>query len=150
MTPTQEDPTMNDLRNRLVTTALEWEAAFGVMPRITDAIAELDAALMMGMTIEAYSASMQGVTAVRKGLDFEHEGIRYQVKGNRPSGKPGSPVTKVAKPTNYDWDIFIWMHYTPCFALTEAWMWEVNAYRDALDAVPHLRPHHCRQGTRLA
>ena len=54
---------------------------------------------------------MQDRTAVAKGLDFEWSGCRYQVKANRPSGKPGSRVTLVPKPKNYDWDRLIWILY---------------------------------------
>jgi hypothetical protein len=50
------------------------------------------------MPEEAYSRFMQDKTAVAKGLDSEWSGYRYQVKANRPSGKPGSRVTLVPKP----------------------------------------------------
>jgi hypothetical protein len=97
------------LRDRLVAVALEWQSRYGVAPSITapiselDAsitapISELDAARLVGMPEEAYSRFMQDKTAVAKGLDFEWSGNRYQVKANRPSGKPGSKVTLVPKP----------------------------------------------------
>jgi hypothetical protein len=86
------------LRDRLVAVALEWQSRYGVAPSITAPISELDAARLVGMPEEAYSRFMQDKTAVAKGLDFEWSGNRYQVKANRPSGKPGSKVTLVPKP----------------------------------------------------
>ena len=68
---------------------------------------------------------MQDKTAVAKGADFECRKIRYQVKANRPSGKPGSRVTMVPKATNYDWDRLIWILYDEKFNMLEAWEWEV-------------------------
>lgn len=32
---------------------------------------------------------MTDMTAVQRGYDFKFNGARYQVKGNRPTGKPG-------------------------------------------------------------
>ena len=58
---------MTDLRGKLVTTALEWENPFGNTPSITSALSEYDAAMLVGINIEEYSASMQGMSAVRKG-----------------------------------------------------------------------------------
>jgi hypothetical protein len=99
------------LRDRLVAVSLEWQRRYGVAPSITTSISELDAARLVGMPDEDYSRFMQDKTAVAKGLDFEWSGCRYQVKANRPSGKPGSKVTLVPKPKNYDWDRLIWILY---------------------------------------
>ncbi|MEK7753152.1 MAG: hypothetical protein AAB654_14605, partial [Acidobacteriota bacterium] len=87
--------------------------------------------------------------AVSQGPDFVHDGKRYQVKANRPSGKPGSPVTKVAKARNYDWDYLIWILYTTKYEIQEAWMWSSDEYRQAFDSVDRLSPEHMRRGTRL-
>jgi hypothetical protein len=90
------------LRSRLVAIALEWERSFGVAPQITSAISEYDAARLVGHSDESLSKDCIGCTAVSRGADFTCQGVRYQVKANRPSGKPGSPVTKVAKASNYE------------------------------------------------
>jgi hypothetical protein len=92
---------------------------------------------------------MQDKTAVAKGADFEFNGVRYQVKANRPSGKPGSRVTLVSKARNYDWDFLIWIHYTTEYSIQEAWQWAVSDYKNAFDAVKRLSPNHMRQGTPL-
>ena len=141
---------MYELRHRLIGCALDWERAFGVAPQVTSALSELDAAILLGCPIEEYSRSMQGHTSVRKGCDFEFHGHRYQVKANRPSGKPGSHVTLVAKARNYEWDYLIWVLYTRIYEIQEAWLWEVSAYRAAFHAVKRLSPSHYRQGQRLA
>lgn len=93
---------------------------------------------------------MQGSTAVQKGHDFVFEGARYQVKGNRPSGKPGSVVTWVPKAKNYDWDHLIWILYDSRYRVQEAWQWDVDAYRKTFDAITRLSPAHLRCGARLA
>ena len=141
---------MKNLRAELVASALSWERAFGVTPQITTVLSELDAATLVGCTIEEYSASMQSVTAVQKDYDFSFNGKRYQVKGNRPSGKPGSFVTWVPKARNYEWDFLIWVLYNPQYEIQEAWLWEVSAYKAAFDSVKRLSPSHHRLGKRLA
>jgi hypothetical protein len=139
----------SSLRSRLVTIALEWEQAFGVSPQITNAISEYDAARLVGHSDESYSRDCAGRTAVTRGADFVCDGIRYQIKANRPSGKPGSAVTKVGKASNYDWDRLIWMLYDKGYTLQEAWEWEVYAYRTAFHDQAHLRPPDMRKGKRL-
>lgn len=109
----------DQIRGRLVATALEWESRFGVAPQITSAIAEYDAAQLVGHSDESYAADCVGRTAVTRGADFSCRGIRYQVKANRPSGKPGSPVTKVGKASNYEWDRLIWLLYDRFYVLQE-------------------------------
>lgn len=118
---------MNDLRQKLVETSLAWERAFGNAPSITSALSEFDAASLIGCSAENYSTSMQGMTSVQKGYDFKFNGARYQVKGNRPSGKPGSFVTLVPKATNYEWDFLIWVLYNQKYDIQEAWLWDVSA-----------------------
>ncbi|MCL5808486.1 MAG: hypothetical protein M1418_08090 [Deltaproteobacteria bacterium] len=140
---------MTDLRGKLVAAALEWGNAFGNAPSITSALSEYDAAMLVGMTIEEYSASMKGMSAVKKGYDFKFKGARYQVKGNRPSGKPGSFVTLVPKANNYDWDFLVWILYNPSYEIQEAWLWEVSTYKASFDSIKRLSPSHYRQGKPL-
>jgi hypothetical protein len=85
------------LRDKLVQIALEWQELFGVAPHITTAISEYDAAMLVGLSEEKYSEYMRNQTAVAKGSDFHYQNVRYQIKANRPSGKPGSKVTLVPK-----------------------------------------------------
>ena len=134
------------LRDKLVEVALEWQNSFGVAPQITSAISEYDAAMLVGMSEEEYSDYMQDKTAVAKGLDFAFKNIRYQVKANRPSGKPGSPVTKVPKATNYNWDKLIWILYDKNYVMQEVWEWDVEAYIKAFDSIDRLSPAHYRKG----
>jgi hypothetical protein len=138
-----------NLRQRLVSTAIEWQRRFGVAPAITSALSEYDAALLMGCLEEHYSEYMQDKTAVSKGADFIHDGKRYQVKANRPSGKRGSPVTLVPKAKNYEWDFLIWIHYTTSYEIQEAWLWKVDEYKKAFDSLTRLSPAHIRKGERL-
>lgn len=137
-------------RRQLVEAALAWEKAFGVAPAITSALSEYDAALLVGFTLEAYSESMQGRKPVQKGYDFEFNGARYQVKANRPSGKPDSFVTLVPKAKNYEWDFLIWILYNPQYEIQEAWRWDVSAYKNAFHNVARLSPKHYRNGNRIA
>ena len=140
---------MNALRQSLVETVLAWERAFGNAPSITSALSELDAAQLVGCSIEEYSAAMQGATCVQKGYDFKFNGARYQVKGNRPSGKPGSFVTLVPKAKNYNWDFLVWVLYNQQYEIQEAWLWDVKTYRAAFHLIKRLSPAHYRQGTKL-
>jgi hypothetical protein len=140
---------MHHLRQQLVQCALRWERAFGNAPQITSALSEYDAAMLLGLTLEQYSECMHGATAVRKGYDFCFQSKRYQVKGNRPSGKPGSFVTRVAKATNYEWDFLVWILYDSKYEIQEAWLWEVAEYVAQFDAVKRLSPQHYRMGKQL-
>lgn len=141
---------MKGLRDRLIATALDWESAFCNAPLITPNVSELDAALLIGLSTENYAQCVKGTTAVTKGADFVWQGVRYQVKGNRPSGKPGSKVTWVPKARNYDWDELIWILYDPHFVIQEAWMWEMQRYKEAFDNKKRLSPVDLRMGLRLA
>lgn len=140
---------MHDLRDKLVDLALTWERAFGNAPHITAALSEFDAARLVGCSIDQYCECMRGVTSVRRGYDFEFDGRRYQVKANRPSGKPGSFVTLVPKAKNLDWDFLIWILYNTRYEIEEAWLWEAGPYQQAFEFVKRLAPNHYRQGTRL-
>ena len=134
------------LRDKLIAVALEWQEKFGVAPQITSSISEYDAAMLIGMTEDEYVDYMKDKTAVRKGFDFKFKNIRYQVKANRPSGKPGSFVTIVPKVANYDWDKFIWILYDKNYIIQEAWEWNVKDYKDSFDTVKRLSPAHYRKG----
>jgi len=92
---------------------------------------------------------MHGATAVQKGYDFKYQGKRYQVKGNRPSGKPGSLVTWVPKAMNYDWDCLVWILYDSKYKIEEAWLWDVADYRNEFDIIKRLSPTHYRKGLQL-
>jgi hypothetical protein len=140
---------MNKLRQNLINNALAWEKAFGNSPAITSVISEFDAALLVGCSMEEYSANMQGKSAVQKGHDFVFNGARYQVKGNRPSGKRGSFVTLVPKAKNYEWDFLVWVLYNPQYEVQEAWLWEVSEYKAAFETIKRLAPAHYRRGKRL-
>lgn len=134
------------LRNKLVEIALQWQERYGVAPSITSTISEYDAAMLVGMSENEYSDYMKDKTAVNKGSDFVFNNTRYQVKANRPSGKKGSFVTMVPKAANYEWDRLIWILYDKNYVIQEAWEWGVEEYKDAFDAIKRLSPDHYRKG----
>lgn len=119
-------------------------------PHITLAISEYDASWLIQCPEDDYCRQMQGKTAVSRGYDFTLRGKRYQVKANRPSGKPGSFVTLVAKASNYEWDYLIWILYDNRFVVQEAWLWSVDNYRAQFHDKKRLSPADMRQGTKLA
>ena len=137
------------LRDDLVRSALWWQRACGVAPHITSAISEFDASRLVGMPFLTYSAYMHDKTFVSPGSDFVFNKVRYQIKANRPSGKPGSFVTRVAKASNYDWDQLIWILYDQWYEPQEAWLWHVDAYRRAFDGKKLLTPKDYRGGIKL-
>ncbi len=137
------------LRERIVEIALEWQERYGIAPQITTPISEYDAAMLIGFPEREYSDHMQDKTAVGKGSDFTYNGIRYQIKGNRPSGKPGSRITMVPKATNYHWDVLIWVMYDKNYVIQEAWQWHVQPYKDAFHEKKRLSPNDYRQGKKL-
>jgi hypothetical protein len=147
---TVEQAEATHLRRNLVGLVLEWERRYGVAPSITSAISEYDAAILVGHSPESFGRDCVGRTAVTRGTDFCFRGLRYQVKANRPSGKPGSSVTLVAKATNYDWDRLIWILYDREFEIREAWEWTAESYREAFDALTRLSPTHMRRGKRIS
>lgn len=128
---------------------LEWEARFGVAPAITSAVSEYDAAVLLECSEDDYCDARKFMTAVTKGHDFKHGGKRYQVKANRPSGKPGSFVTLVAKPSNYEWDFLIWILYDRLYVIQEAWLWTVADYQSQLGTKNRISPADMRKGQRL-
>jgi hypothetical protein len=140
----------DSLRRRLIEVTLDWQAVYGVAPAITSTLSEFDVAILVGMPISEYAAFMSGQTAVARGSDFAWQGIRYQVKANRPSGKPGSRVTLVPKAKNYEWDRLVWILYDTRYVIEEAWMWEREPYRREFERIARLSPAHYRQGKRLA
>jgi hypothetical protein len=138
------------LRDKLVEIALEWQRKYGVAPSITSTISEYDATKLIGMSDEEYAGQGETRTAVSRGFDFICEGKRYQVKANRPSGKPGSRVTLVGKARNYEWDYLIWILYYKSYEIEEAWLWEVDQYRKKFDLKKRLSPEDMRLGKCLA
>ena len=137
------------LREQLVQTGLEWERRFGVAPSITSTLSEYDAAQLVGHNDDSFAGDCVGRTAVTRGSDFTYLGKRYQVKACRPSGKPGSTITKVPKASNYDWDLLIWVLYDQRYRVLEAWLWEVDAYRASFHTVARLSPAMMRAGRPL-
>lgn len=134
------------LRDKLVEIALEWQKRFGVAPQITSVVSEYDSAMLVGMSEKDYSDYMQDKTAVQKGFDFIFNGIRYQIKANRPSGKPRSEVSKVPGVSNYTWDKLIWILYDKNYVMQEAWEWDVESYKTAFAEIKRLSPEHYRKG----
>lgn len=134
------------LRDKLVEIALQWQAKYGVAPQITTVISEYDAAMLVGMSESDYSDYMQDKTVVSKGADFVFNHQRYQIKANRPSGKPGSNVTKVPKATNYLWDKLIWILYDQHYVMQEAWEWDVENYKLEFDDKSRISPNDYRKG----
>ena len=144
-----ERESTGEIRSRLVEIALEWQERFGVAPAVTSALSELDAALLVGMTDADYRSDCASRTAVTRGCDFTHGGRRYQVKANRPSGRPGSFVTRVGKASNFEWDKLVWILYDRGYALREGWEWDVDEYRRSFETIHRLSPADMRKGRRL-
>jgi hypothetical protein len=105
--------------------------------------------MLVGHSDSSFSADCAYRTAVTRGADFTFRGIRYQVKANRPSGRPGSAVTLVAKATNYEWDRLIWILYDRLYIVQEAWEWPVDDYRATFDQKSRISPADMRLGRRL-
>ena len=137
------------MRDDLIKISLLWQKQYGVAPNILSAVSEYDAAMMIGMSEDEYSDFMQDKTAVSKGSDFIFNNKRYQVKANRPSGKPGSKVTIVAKAKNYEWDYLIWILYNKEFQIKESWMWNQHDYKKEFDEKKRLSPSDYRRGKKL-
>ena len=134
------------LRDKLVEIALQWQEKFGVAPQITTVVSEYDAAMLVGMPEREYSEYMEDKTAVNKGSDFVFNHKRYQIKANRPSGKPGSFVTRCPKASNYEWDKLIWILYDKYYIMLEAWEWDVIDYKSAFDCKKRISPDDYRKG----
>jgi addiction module RelB/DinJ family antitoxin len=139
----------NNIRKNLVESALEWERRYSNAPSITGALAEYDVAILCGLTENEYSDAMKWSTVVQEGFDFEFKHKRYQVKGNRPSGKPGSKVTLVAKANNDKWDYLVWILYNKEYEPQEAWLWDRDAYKKKFAEKTRLSPEDMRKGKRL-
>ena len=137
------------LREKLVEITLEWEKQFGVAPNITSTVSEYDAAMLVGMSEKEYSNYMQGMTAVHKGFDFLFNGIRYQIKACRPSGKPGSEVKKVQNVGNYNFDKYIWILYNKEYEIQEVWEWDVKDFAATFPIDKRISPKEIRAGKPL-
>ena len=139
----------DQLRGLLVQVSLEWERRFAVAPRITDSIAEYDAAKLVGTSLRIGKGRKECDTAVTKGVDFRKGNTFYQVKSNRPSGKPGSRVTLVGKATCFDWDKLVWVLYDREYNIEEAWDFTRNKYRELFELKKRISPDDMRKGTKL-
>jgi hypothetical protein len=139
----------DQLRDLLVQISLEWERRFAVAPQITASIAEYDAAKLVGTSIKIGEGREKGDTAVKKGVDFKKNNIFYQVKANRPSGKPGSKVTLVAKARSFDWHKLVWILYDQKYKIKEAWEFPRNEYRKLFKSKKRTSPEDMRKGTKL-
>lgn len=137
------------MRDELIKISLLWQQKYGVAPNILTAISEYDATRMIDMPEDEYSDFMQDKTAVSKGSDFIYKNKRYQVKANRPSGKPGSEVTIVAKAKNYEWDYLIWILYNKEFQIQESWIWNKDDYKKKFHEKKRLSPNDYRCGKKL-
>jgi len=139
----------DELRDLLVQTSLEWERRFAVAPQITASVAEYDAAKLVGTSLRIGKGRRESDTAVTKGVDFRKGNISYQVKSNRPSGKPGSKVTLVGKATSFDWHKLVWVLYDREYNIQEAWEFPLKKYRELFGAKKRISPEDMRQGTKL-
>jgi hypothetical protein len=140
----------NTLRAMLVATAIEWHKKFGNAPAITGTLAEYDAAMLVGCSEDDYRKQMESRSMVAKGHDFSHGGKLYQVKSGRPSGRKGSVITLVGKPSNYFWDFFIWIRYDKSYDIEEAWCWTKDDFKARFESKERLNPDDMRGGRRLA
>ena len=139
----------SELRNRLVSVALEWERVFGVEPLILSTVSEYDAARLVGHTDDSYRQDRLRRTAVTYGSDFTYNGLRYHIKANQAGSRAGSFVSRVSEARNYNWDILIWLLYDHNFIIQEAWEWEVGRYRAEFEGRSPLSVSDMRQGKRL-
>jgi hypothetical protein len=101
------------------------------------------------MSDTQYSEFMQDRTAVSRGHDFVFNGIRYQIKAHRPSGKPGSHITNAGKANNYDWDKLIWIRYDKNYVIQEAWLWDRDSYISELGSKNRISPYDMRSGIQI-
>ena len=139
----------DQLRDLLVQISLEWERRFAVAPQITASIAEYDAAKLAGTSLRIGKGRKESDTAVTKGVDFRKGDVFYQVKSNRPSGKPGSKVTLVGKATSFDWHKLVWILYDQEYNIEEAWEFTRNKYRQLFELKKRISPEDMRKGTKL-
>jgi hypothetical protein len=137
------------IRKNYATPLLPWERVFGVAPSITSAVSEYDAACLIGHTDESYGKACVGRTAVTHGCDFILNGLRYQVKANRPSGRPGSFVTLVGKASNYDWDRLIWIFLIATLLFKRLGNGRLINIAQSSMILIGLRPQICVRGTAL-
>jgi len=139
----------DQLRDLLVQISLEWERRFAVAPQITASIAEYDAAKLVGTSLRIGKGRKESDTAVTKGVDFRKGSILYQVKSNRPSGKPGSEVTLVGKAKSFDWHKLVWILYDRKYNIEEAWEFNRNQYRELFRSKKRISAEDMRKGTKL-
>ncbi len=141
--------TDDKLRDLLANVSLEWEKRFGVALRVTCDIAEYDAARLVGASLRVGSGRNSSDTAVTNGVDFRKGSERYQVKSNRPSGKPGSKVTLVWKASNYNWDKLVWILYDRFYNIEEAWQFSSGNYKKLFNTKKRLSPRDMSLGLKI-
>ena len=138
-------------REQLISQSLAWESAFGKSPSITGELGEIDAIFSLGFLTPETLRKRRSASAVKSKSDFEVNGLRYQVKANRPSGRPGSKVTKIGVPKPDGWDELLWVLYNKDYRVQEFWKIDHRTFWQALGGNKHLRPKIIRDsGIRLS
>ena len=135
------------LRSRLCESALNWQEKYRTIPHIMSAISEYDAARIIGMSEEEYAERRRG----RGPTDFVHGGNRYRVRGLRREEGGGRPNSLVIhrRPTNYEWDYFIFILYNKSYEIREAWIWCAASYREYFDRNDNMTLNDMRLGENL-
>jgi hypothetical protein len=140
------------LRDRLADVALEWENKYGVSlgtsPRVTPAIAEYDAARLIGVSEEKYGELDRGRG---NAFYFIYKGKRYRTRGSRHESLSERPEGTVIyeKPTDFEWDYFIFILYRKSYVIEEAWLWEAASYKEFFDQNDKMSFNDMRQGKYL-
>jgi hypothetical protein len=140
------------LRDRLVETAIEWQEKYGVSPRvspiITPAIAEYDAARIIGISEEEYAELERDRHLA---FNFIYKGKRYRTRGSRQKSLSERPEGTVIyeKPKDFEWDCFIFILYRKSYVIEEAWLWEVASYKEFFYQNDKMSFSDMRQGKYL-
>ena len=93
------------MRQKLVDLALEWERTYGVLPAITCAVSELDAAILVGCSL-----SSDGRSAVTRGADFTDDRGRIAA-GQRRTAHRGCQIK--FSPTPEAGPSYLFPNYSP-------------------------------------
>jgi hypothetical protein len=142
------------IRDELVQIALKWEEEFGFFPGqagITTAVSEFDAAMTLGCSEIDYAKSIKGRSPVGRGHDFVFNGVKVQVKANRPSGKPGSAVWNAGpKVDSTGWEMLIYVLYDKDYVIKECYQFDRDLYDRLFSGKKSLRLEDMRKGNKLA
>jgi hypothetical protein len=139
---------VESLRDRLCEVASKWEEKYRARLSIISAIAEFDAARIIGLSEEEYVERERGG---RFSSGFIFREMRYRVMGTQRKElgeRPGSTVIH-KKPTNYDWDYLIWIRYNKLFVIEEVWRWNVVAYKEYFHQRDSMTLNDMRLGENL-